>query len=152
MEQIDYEPLLPVSPPVDLVRWAREKEAFQREYLIYKAGRVYEPLEDRRRPAVEVVCTHCGETFHAEKIDAGGCSACYAPAPFGWYHEGLSESVISGSQAMCPLCGCDAEVVHVGRIPRGIEDYIWITTIPPPCGGPQGPLCTDRVGRVPRHR
>jgi len=129
MEQIDYEPLLPVSPPVDLVRWAREKEAFQREYLIYKAGRVYEPLEDRRRPAVEVVCTHCGETFHAEKIDAGGCSACYAPAPFGWYHEGLSESVISGSQAMCPLCGCDAEVVHVGRIPRGIEDYIWITTM-----------------------
>ena len=50
-------------------------------------------LEDRTRPAVEVVCTHCGETFYAEKVDAGGCSACYAPAPFGWYHQEMSESV-----------------------------------------------------------
>ena len=76
MEQIDYEPLLPKTPPVDLVQWALEQEAFQQEYLIYKAGRVYEPLEDRTRPAVEVVCTHCGKTFYTEKVDAGECSAC----------------------------------------------------------------------------
>ena len=102
MEQIDYEPLLPKTPPVDLVQWALEQEAFEQEYLIYKAGRVYEPLEDRMRPAVEVVCTHCGKTFYAEKVDAGGCSACYAPAPFGWYHQEMSEAVISGSLTMCP--------------------------------------------------
>lgn len=129
MEQIDYEPLLPVSPPVDLVRWAQEQEVFQQEYLIYKAGQVYDPLEDRRRPAVEVVCTNCGKTFHAEKVDAGGCSACCAPAPFGWHHWKLSESVISGSLTKCPLCECEAEVKHIGSIPRGIEDYAWITTM-----------------------
>ena len=129
MEQIDYEPLLPKTPPVDLVQWALEQEAFEQEYLIYKAGRVYEPLEDRTRPAVEVVCTHCGETFYAEKVDAGGCSACYAPAPFGWYHQEMSESVISGSLTMCPVCGCEVKVVHVGSIPRGIEDGAWVTTM-----------------------
>lgn len=129
MEQIDYEPLLPKAPPVDLVQWVLEQEFFQEEYLIYKAGRVYEPLEDRMRPAVEVVCTHCGKAFYAEKVDAGGCSAGYAPAPFGWYHHETSESVISGNLTMCPICGCEVQVVHVGSIPRGIEDGAWITTM-----------------------
>ena len=129
MEQIDYEPLLPKAPPVDLVQWGLEQEFFQEEDLIYKAGRVYEPLEDRTRPAVEVVCTHCGKAFYAEKVDAGGCSAGYAPAPFGWYHHETSESVISGSLTMCPICGCEVKVVHVGSIPRGIEDGAWITTM-----------------------
>ena len=129
MEQIDYEPLIPKTPPVDLVQWALGQEAFQQEYLIYKAGRVYEPLEDRTRPAVEVVCTHCGKTFYAEKVDAGGCSACYAPAPFGWYHQEMGESVISGSFTMCPICGCEVKTVHVGSIPRGIEEGVWITTM-----------------------
>lgn len=129
MEQIDYAPLLPKTPPVDLVQWALEQGAFQKEYLIYKASRVYEPLEDQMRPAVEVVCTHCGEKFFAEKVDAGGCSAAYAPAPFGWYHHEMSESVISGSITMCPVCGSEVTVVHVGSIPRGIEDCAWITTM-----------------------
>lgn len=129
MEQIDYAPLLPKTPPVDLVQWALEREAFQQEYLIYKAGRVYEPLEDQLHPAVEVVCTHCGEKFFAEKVDAGGCSAAYATAPFGWHHPKMPESVISGRKAMCPVCGCDVKVVHVGSIPRGIEKCAWITTM-----------------------
>lgn len=129
MEQIDYEPLLPKTPPVDLVQWALEQKAFQKEYLIYKAGRAYEPLEDQMRPAVEVVCTHCGKTFYAEKVDAGGCSACYAPAPFGWYHQKMSESVISGSLTMCPVCGCEVKAVHIGNIPRGIEECARITTM-----------------------
>ena len=81
------------------------------------------------RPAVEVVCTHCGKAFYAEKVDAGGCSAGYAPAPFGWYHHETSESVISGNLTMCPICGCEVQVVHVGSIPRGIEDGAWITTM-----------------------
>lgn len=129
MEQIDYEPLLPKAPPVDLIQWALEQDVFQKEYLIYKASQVYEPLEDQMCPAVEVVCTHCGKKFFAEKVDAGGCSAAYAPAPFGWYHQEMSESVISGSWTMCPVCGCDVKVVHVGSIPRGIEDCAWITTM-----------------------
>ncbi|NBK19157.1 PcfJ domain-containing protein [uncultured Oscillibacter sp.] len=129
MEQIDYTPLLPKTPPVDLIQWALEQDVFQKEYLIYKASRIYEPLEDQMRPAVEVVCTHCGKKFFAEKVDAGGCSVAYAPAPFGWYHHEMSESVISGSITMCPVCGCDVKVVHIGSIPRGIEDCAWITTM-----------------------
>lgn len=129
MEQIDYAPLLPRTPPVDLVQWALGQGVFQKEYLIYKAGRVYEPLEDQLHPAVEVVCTHCGEMFFAEKVGAGGCSAAYATAPFGWHHPKMSESVISGSKAMCPVCGCEVKVVHVGSIPRGIEERAWITTM-----------------------
>lgn len=129
MEQIDYGPLLPKEPPVDLVKWALEQKAFQKEYLIYKADWVYEPLEDRNRPAAKVVCTHCGGSFYAEKVDARGCGASYAPAPFGWHQQELGESVISGSITMCPICGCEAKTVHVNNIPKGIENAVWITTM-----------------------
>lgn len=129
MEWIDYAQLLPNTPPVDLVQWALEQNVFQKEYLIYKATRVYDSLENRMRPMVEVVCTHCGKKFFAEKIDASGCNVAYTPAPFGWYHYEMSENVISGSRSMCPGCGCDVKVVHVGSVPRGIEDCAWITTM-----------------------
>jgi len=129
VEQINYESLLPAAPPVDLVEWALKENLFQQEYLIYKAGRAYDPLEDRTRPMVEVACTQCGETFYAEKVDAGGCRAAYAPAPFGWYHHEKSECVISGNATLCPMCGCEAKAVHVGNIPRGIEDAVYITTM-----------------------
>lgn len=127
VEQINYEALLPKTPPVDLVQWALKQKLFKEEYLIYKMGRVYDPLEDRAKPAVEVVCTGCGERFYAEKVAVGGCGERYAPAPFGWWNWEMEESVISGGVTMCPTCGCKAKTVHVGNVPAGIENNVWIT-------------------------
>ena len=129
MEQINYGPLLPKTPPVDLIQWALKQKAFRAEYLIYRAGRIYEPLEERTRPAVDVVCTHCGKSFHAAKVDARVCSASYTPAPFGWYHQEMLENVISGSLTRCPLCGCKVNVVHVGSISEGLKEGAFITTM-----------------------
>ena len=41
----------------------------------------------------------------------------------------MSEAVISGSLTMCPVCGCEVKVVHVGSIPKGIEEGAWVTTM-----------------------
>lgn len=127
MEQINYAALLPKTPPVDLVQWALKQKLFKEEYLIYKMGRVYDPLEDRAKPAVEVVCTGCGERFYAEKVAVGGCGERYTPAPFGWWNWVMGESVISGGVTLCPVCGCEAKTVHVGNVPAGIENNVWIT-------------------------
>lgn len=130
MDTIDYEPLVKKEPPEDLTEWVLQHGGLQQEYLIYKAGREYEPLEDRWRPAVEVTCSACGRTFLADKMDAGGCSHAWAPAPFGWRHPTMAENVISGMDSMCPFCGAEARVQHVGQISkRGIDDYAYTTEI-----------------------
>ena len=105
MEQIDYEKLIPQTPPEDVVGYACRHGAFKRSYLIYKADREYEPLEDRWRQAVSVVCSECEREFRAGKIDAGGCCHSGAPAPFGWLNPATTEAVIHGSQTVCPYCG-----------------------------------------------
>ena len=132
MEQINYEKLIPQTPPEDVVGYACWQRAFKRSYLIYKAGREYEPLEDRWRQAVSVVCSECGREFRAEKIDAGGCRHSGAPAPFGWFNPATTEAVIPGSQTVCPYCGKDAETVHVGHMTRyngEIVDDAWVSVL-----------------------
>lgn len=115
-EQINYEELLPVRPAEDVVSFACESGAFEKQYLIYRSERVYEPLEDRMRDAARVSCTACGRRFHAEKINAGGCHPGYAPAPFGWWNDGTNEQVISGNHTLCPCCGAKAVTVHIGNM------------------------------------
>ena len=130
METINYEPLIQQKPPEDIISWALSQGAMDREFLIYKAGREYVPLEDRCRPAVEVICTACGKHFVADKVQAGGCGRGYAPAPFGFLHPVTMEQLISGNDSLCPICGAQARVRHVGQIQRGgIDDWTFITTI-----------------------
>lgn len=114
MEQINYEKLIPQQPVSDVVACALEKGAFKKSYLVYRSDRIYEPLEDRCIDAVRVACSACGRTFHAEKVPAGGCSRSYSPAPFGWRNSDIADPVISGSQTLCPLCGAEARVIHIG--------------------------------------
>ena len=49
MEQIDYAPVLPEKPLTDIVSFARQSGRFQEQYLVYKAEREYEPLEERMK-------------------------------------------------------------------------------------------------------
>lgn len=130
MERMNYEALVKTEPPEDLVSWALQKGALSKEYLIYKAGWEYVPLEERRQPAVEVVCTACGKHFVADKVHAGGCHCSYAPAPFGFLDPATMETVISGNDCLCPVCGEQVTAKHVGQISRGgIEDFAYITTV-----------------------
>lgn len=133
MEGINYEKLLPGQPAEDVVSFAREKSStFQKNYLIYRSDRVYEPLEDRMEDAVLVICTACGGRFHADKIKAEGCAHSYSPAPFGWNNVSKKVSVISGNHTICPCCGQEAETVHVGsmRLYSGeLVDDAWVSVL-----------------------
>ena len=116
---VDYTKYLPAEPPEGLVSWLLGKGLMSKEYLIYKADWTYEPLEDRKVPAVRVVCTACNNEFVADKVPVEGCHNSYAPAPFGWRIPTTGEAVIAGSHTMCPICGQEAEVVHVGQYGTG---------------------------------
>lgn len=132
MEQINYEKLIPQKPVADALSFAQQNGAFEKTYLIYRSDRVYEPLEDRPRDAVSVTCSACGHTFHAEKIQAGGCNHSYAPAPFGWRNEWIPDSVIDGDQTLCPCCGREAKTVHVGSMRAyggELIDDAWVTEL-----------------------
>lgn len=128
-EQINYVNMLPNEPPEGLVSWLLSQGKFQKEYLIYKAGLEYVPLEDRGRRAVEVTCTSCQQTFYADKVNAGGCGHSCAPAPFGWFNPLTMEPVISGRQTTCPCCGVSAETKHVGTMPGGITQNVWTAVV-----------------------
>ena len=116
VEQINYENLIPAQPEEDVVAFAIDQGAFQTNYLVYQSGRVYEPLEDRMKGMVQVACSACGQQFYADKIQAGGCGHSCAPAPFGWRNWNPGDNVISGQNTLCPLCGAEAETVHVGNM------------------------------------
>ncbi len=145
-ETMDYAPALnAMEPPEGLVSWVLDRGELQHEVLMYKAGWEYEPLEDRNVPVAEVACSGCGRTFHARKIDAGACCNSYAPAPFGWWNEVTGEAVISGSHSTCPYCNTAAEVKHVGAVPRGVDQYAFVTEVRRTPGGTGGP---DRLALV----
>lgn len=132
MEMINYEKLLPPQPEEDVVSFAYEDGAFQKNYLIYRSERVYEPLEERMKDAVAVSCSACGQRFHAEKVSAEGCGRGYASAPFGWRNWSPGGDVISGRHTLCPLCGAAAETVHIGsmRVYGGeIVEDAWVSIL-----------------------
>lgn len=128
MDAIDYAPLLPLVPDVDLVAWLKEEGKFQKEFLIYRDDWIYDPLEDRKWRGVQVKCSCCGGAFAADKIDAGACHLSGSPAPFGWMNWGNGKPVISGDETMCPICGCEARTVHIGGFSmwRTTEEQ-WVT-------------------------
>ena len=130
MEQINYEPYLRgQQPPAALVEWTIKNGGLQQEYLIYKAGWKYEPLEDRNHRAVEVTCTKCGKTFIADRVEAGGCGHNYPPAKFGWWNPLLTENVISGYTTKCPCCRTDAKTIHIGNISHQIDNHSYVSQV-----------------------
>ena len=128
-DYINYVPLLPKNPPEDLIHWTLEQGALNKEYLIYRSGRRYLPLEDRTEDCVDVVCSACGNEFQATKMRAGGCSCAWTPAPFGWWNEQLGESVISGNSTICPFCGTKLETKHVGAIRDVVQQREWVAVM-----------------------
>lgn len=116
MEEINYAALLPDQPEEDVAAFARQSGAFRENYLVYRSDHGFDPLEDRRKEMVRVVCSACGEAFYAEKIKACGCSRSCAPAPFGWMDPATDRAVISGDETACPCCGELAKTLHVGNM------------------------------------
>lgn len=115
MEEINYAELLPSKPPEGIVDWLREQNALGGEYLIYKVGTVYDPLEDRNTRAIECHCTACGEVFYQLYIKPQ-CDCGHRYMSIGFIHPDTGEAITSGTDTICPQCGAEVHAMHVSGI------------------------------------
>lgn len=129
MEEINYVKLLPTKPPEGTLEWLKPRSGLRTEYLIYRADWYTDPLTGMRQKGVRVTCTRCRCSVILQYIAADSCGRSYAPAPFGFYNPLTSEAVISGSDTLCPECGSQVRVHHVGNIPNGVTLEAWCMTV-----------------------
>lgn len=115
MSGADYAPQLPEVPPEGLVEWLLKKGLLKKELLIYKADWYREPLSGEREQAVKLTCTACHGSMYADKMPREGRGG--GPA-FGFRHPETLEVLGDGGHCLCPMCGAEAEIRHVGNMGR----------------------------------
>lgn len=108
MEQHDYAAELPQEPPEGLIPWLQKKGKLQEHVIWYKAAWVHDPLTGQRNRMAELHCSACGDTMYADRIPKPG-------ATFGYFDPESRHPVSNGNHVRCPMCGCAAEALHVGR-------------------------------------
>ena len=108
MEQHDYAAELPQEPPEGLIPWLQKKGKLQEHVIWYKAAWVHDPLTGQRKRMAQLRCSACGDTMYAGRIPNPGHT-------FGYVDPESGHPVSSGNHVRCPMCGCAAEALHVGR-------------------------------------
>ncbi len=108
MEQHDYAAELPQEPPEGLIPWLQKKGKLQEHVIWYKAAWVHDPLTGQRNRMAELHCSACGDTMYTDRIPKPG-------ATFGYFDPESGHPVSNGNRVRCPMCGCAAEALHVGR-------------------------------------
>lgn len=108
MEQRDYAAELPQEPPEGLIPWLQKKGKLQEHVIWYKAAWVHDPLTGQRKRMAQLHCSACGDTMYAGRIQNPGHT-------FGYVDPESGHPVSSGNHVRCPMCGCAAEALHVGR-------------------------------------
>lgn len=129
METRDYSNLLPLDPPEGAIEWMKQRGAFPKEYMIYRAEYYRDPLTEEKVKGVRVKCTVCGYDAIERYVPADCCGRGYAPAPFGFFNSAYKEDVISGRTTVCPECGAKLEARHIGAMPSGILQEAWCMTV-----------------------
>ena len=110
--------LLPSQPYAeaydDLVRRLDEKDV-----LIYKVDRMYQPLEDRYVKAVKCTCSACGNEFYAEyQRTTEGCHSGGYSAGVGFVNPQTGTVVGSHENVECPYCLKGVMTVHTSKFSR----------------------------------
>lgn len=108
MEQHDYAAELPQEPPEGLIPWLQKKGKLQEHVIWYKAAWVHDPLTGQRKRMAQLRCSACGDTMYAGRIPNPGHT-------FGYVDPESGHPVSSGNHVRCPMCGCAAEALHIGR-------------------------------------
>lgn len=108
MEQRDYAAELPQEPPEGLVPWLQKQGKLQEHVIWYKAAWVHDPLTGQRKRMAQLRCSACGDTMYAGRIPNPGHT-------FGYVDPESGHPVSHGNHVRCPMCGCAAEALHVGR-------------------------------------
>lgn len=117
--EIDYTGMLPTEPPEGIYDWLEDIGELKSEGIIYRSAYVINPLTGMKEKMAECKCSACGETFYQEYLSAGGCGRSYAPAPFGFTHSQTNEQLISGDCTLCPECGAEVKLLHIGNMKQG---------------------------------
>lgn len=108
MEQQDYAAQLNQTPPEGLIPWLEKKGYLQEHVIWYKAAWVPEVLTGQRRRMAQLRCSACGETMYADRIPNPGHT-------FGYFDPESGHPVSHGNRVRCPMCGCEAQALHIGR-------------------------------------
>ena len=108
MEQHDYAAELPQEPPEGLIPWLQKQGKLQEHVIWYKAAWVHDPLTGQQKRMAELRCSACGDTMYADRIPNPGHT-------FGYFDPESGHPVSSGNRVRCPMCGCAAETIHIGR-------------------------------------
>ena len=108
MEQYDYAAELPQEPPEGLIPWLQKQGKLQEHVIWYKAAWVHDPLTGQRKRMAELRCSACGDTMYADRIPNPGHT-------FGYFDPESRHPVSNGNHVFCPMCGCTAEALHIGR-------------------------------------
>lgn len=115
MEQHDYAQELPQTPPEGLIPWLEKKGYLQEHVIWYKAAWVYDPLTGQRERMAQLHCSACGQTMYVHRVEAEGCHVGYSTSHFGYLDPESGHPVTGGNHVRCPMCGCAAQALHIGR-------------------------------------
>ena len=121
MEQHDYAAELPQEPPEGLIPWMQKQGKLQEHVIWYKAAWVHDPLTGQRKRMAELRCSACGDTMYADRNPDPGRT-------FGYFDPESGHPVSDGNRVRCPMCGCAAEALHIGRGGHWGKEY-WPLTV-----------------------
>lgn len=108
-EYEEYLKLLPLEPPQEVYKWIEEQKLIDtKKYLVYRPGKVINPLTGDAEDIVRCNCLACGSDFTAARMETAAvcCHAGYAAAPAhpGWYNPYTQKEVYAYNNTKCPEC------------------------------------------------
>lgn len=114
------------EPPKDIVEWLKKRGAFSHEWLIFQCGWETELLTGIKSKCLDVICTHCGKKFKADRMED------VIDMRYPWTKEyekyrGMAGNfpIQHGERSTCPICGVKTECVHVSAVGGGLLDSQW---------------------------
>lgn len=121
MEEINYEAYMPKVPPKAVFDYIDENELLKNyNVLVYRKEWYLNPLSESKERMVLVKCSCCGKGFYTDAVEVG-CGR-YARAPYGVMIK--TETLMSGDYTLCPACGAECRLIHVGEFSRVYNDIL----------------------------
>ena len=117
----DYCKDLPTAAPDFLREWA-EKREWEKNVLLFKQGRVTDPITGMRTKAAECVCSVCGKRVYEGWVGAG----CHNGGIGVWIG---TQTYAEWSELGCPECGAKVTLRHLNGSNEYGQEYAYPMTL-----------------------
>ncbi len=87
------------------------KKLFKVDYIVYKSEYVFNPVTGIKERMAWCKCTACNNEFYETYLPAG----CHKGFP-SFIHSRTNETVGSGQDILCPICGAQVKAKHSSAI------------------------------------